>query len=71
MEVDMEIKRKKQNEINEQIQLIKILAKKLPNPDQKIGEYGYADVPKTQLLTDIKKLRRELMNLADMIKYHC
>lgn len=65
----MEIKKDKQNEINEQIQLIKILTKKLPNPDPKIGQYGYADVPKTQILADIKKLRRELNNLADMIKY--
>lgn len=69
MEIDMEIKKKKQDEINEQIQLIKILTKKLPNPDQKIGQYGYADVPKTQILADIKKLRRELNNLAYMIKY--
>lgn len=55
-------------QISDQIDFIKDLTKRLPNHESVIGRYGYVDYPKSCVISDIKRIRRELLKLQKMIK---
>lgn len=58
----------KTDEITKQIQFAKELASRLPDNAMTIGTYGYRDHSKSRVITDIQRIRRELLELEKMIK---
>ena len=58
----------KADEITKQARFVKELVSRLPNDSTGIGTYGHRDFPKHRVITDIQRIRRELLELEKMIK---
>ena len=58
----------KVDEITKQVRFVKELVSRLPDDAAAIGTYGYRDFPKHRVITDIQRVRRELLALEKMIK---
>ena len=58
----------KTDEITNQARFVKELVSRLPDDATGIGAYGYRDFSKHRVITDIQRVRRELLVLAKMIK---
>ena len=58
----------KTDEITKQARFVKELVSRLPDDAMTIGTYGYRDFPKYRVITDIQRVRRELLALEKMIK---
>lgn len=58
----------KTEDISNQLRFVKELASRLPDNAMTIGTYGYRDFSKSRVITDIQRIRRELLELEKMIK---
>lgn len=64
----------KYDEITNQIRFVKELTSRLPDSGKdcdgfvSIGAYGYKKYSKHRVITDIQRIRRELLELEKMIK---
>lgn len=58
----------KADEITNQTRFVKELVSRLPDDSTVVGTYGYRDFSKHRVITDIQRVRRELLVLAKMIK---
>ena len=58
----------KTDEITQQAPFVKELASRLPDASTGIGTYGYRDFSKHRVITDIQRVRRELLVLEKMSK---
>lgn len=58
----------KVEDITRQIGFVKELTLRLPNLAENIGTYGYKKYSKHRVITDIQRIRRELLELEKMIK---
>ena len=58
----------KTDEMTKQTRFVKELASRLPDDAMAIGPYGYRDFSKHRVITDIQRIRRELLALEKMIK---
>ena len=58
----------KTDEITKQARFVKELVSRLPDDTTNIGTYGYRDFSKYRVITDIQRVRRELLALEKMIK---
>lgn len=58
----------KTDEITKQARFVKELVSRLPDDAMTIGTYGYRDFSKRRVITDIQRVRRELLVLEKMIK---
>ena len=58
----------KTDEMAKQARFVKELVSRLPDDSMGIGAYGYRDFSKHRVITDIQRVRRELLVLEKMIK---
>lgn len=58
----------KADEMTKQVRFVKELVSRLPDDSTGIGMYGYRDFSKHRVITDIQRVRRELLALEKMIK---
>ena len=58
----------KTDEITKQARFVKELVSRLQDDSTGIGTYGYRDLSKHRVITDIQRVRRELLVLEKMIK---
>ena len=58
----------KTDEITKQARFVKELVSRLPDDSMGIGAYGHRDFSKHRVITDIQRVRRELLVLEKMIK---
>ena len=58
----------KTEDITRQIGFVKEITLRLPNLAENIGTYGCKKYSKYRVITDIQRIRRELLELEKMIK---
>ena len=56
------------DKITSQIRFVKELTSRLPNLAENIGTYGCKKYSKHRVITDIQRVRREMLEIEKMIK---